>query len=91
MSESGVPLTSLSMGGFVSAEILVEVLKSTDGPITRESVTKAFKEMDEITHPLLGMPFIFGNGASHNPNKASQMVQATESGWVTVSDWVIGQ
>jgi branched-chain amino acid transport system substrate-binding protein len=91
LSASGVPPTSLSMGGFVSAEILVEVLKSIDGPITRESVTKAFKELDEVTHPLLGMPFIFGNGTSHNPNRASQMVQVTESGWVTVSDWVVGQ
>jgi hypothetical protein len=54
-------------------------------------VTKAFKEMDEVTHPLLGMPFIFGSGTSHNPNIASQMVQATESGWVTVSDWVVGK
>jgi branched-chain amino acid transport system substrate-binding protein len=69
----------------------VDVLKSIDGPITRESVTQAFKTMSEVTHPLLGMPFIFGSGTSHNPNIASQMVQATESGWVTVSDWVVGK
>jgi branched-chain amino acid transport system substrate-binding protein len=91
LTQAKVPLTSLSMGGFVSAEILVEVLKSIDGPITRESVTAAFKNMTEVTHPLLGMPFVFGSDTSHNPNRASQMVQATESGWVTVSDWVVGQ
>jgi len=91
LTQADVPLTSLSMGGFVSAEILVDVLKSIDGPITRESVTQAFKTMSEVTHPLLGMPFIFGSGTSHNPNIASQMVQATESGWVTVSDWVVGK
>ena len=83
--------TSLSMGGFVSAEILVDVLERIDGPITRESVTEAFKNMDEVTHPLLGMPFIFGSGDAHLPNRASQMVQATESGWLTVRDWAVGQ
>ncbi len=91
LTNAQVPLTSLSMGGFVSAEILVDVLKGIDGPITRESVTAAFKNMSEVTHPLLGMPFIFGNGTAHNPNRASQMVQATDTGWVTVSDWVIGK
>jgi branched-chain amino acid transport system substrate-binding protein len=79
------------MGGFVSAEILVDVLSSIDGPITRESVTAAFTTMSEITHPLLGMPYIFGPGDAHLPNRSSQMVQATESGWVTVRGWAVGQ
>lgn len=91
MEKADVPRTSLSMGGFVSAEILVDVLKSIDGPITRESVTAAFKNMKEVTHPLLGMPYIFGSATTHNPNKASQMVQATDQGWLTVSDWVVGR
>lgn len=91
LEKAGVPLTSLSMGGFVSAEILVDVLSSIDGPITRESVTTAFTTMSEITHPLLGMPYIFGPGDAHLPNRSSQMVQATESGWVTVRGWAVGQ
>ncbi len=91
LDKAGVALTSLSMGGFVSAEILVDVLSSIDGPITRESVTAAFTTMSEIAHPLLGMPYIFGPGDAHLPNRSSQMVQATESGWVTVRGWAVGQ
>ena len=89
LTAADVPLTSLSIGGFVSAEILVDVLRSIDGEITRESVTAAFRSLDEIAHPLLGMPFTFGEATAHQPNRASVMVQATENGWETVSDWVI--
>ncbi|KGA18896.1 hypothetical protein GM51_7580 [freshwater metagenome] len=91
LNKAEVPLTSLSMGGFVSAEILVDVLSSIDGPITRESVTVAFTTMSEIAHPLLGMPYVFGPGDAHLPNRSSQMVQVTESGWVTVRGWAVGQ
>lgn len=91
LEKASVPLTSLSMGGFVSAEVLVDVLKRIDGPITRESVTETFTTMQEVTHPLLGMPYIFGPGNAHLPNRSSQMVQATESGWVTVRGWAVGQ
>lgn len=84
-----VPRTSLSIGGYVSAEILVEVLKSIDGEITNETVLAAFRGLDEVANPLMGMPFTFGDATEHNPNRASRMVQANESGWETIGDWVI--
>ena len=89
LTAADVPRTSLSIGGYVSAEILVEVLKSIDGEITNESVLAAFRALDEIENPLIGMPFTFGDATAHNPNRASRMVQATENGWQTVGDWVI--
>ncbi|MGC5628289.1 ABC transporter substrate-binding protein [Georgenia sp. Z1344] len=88
LTDADVPLTSLSMGGYVAAEVLVEVLEGIDGEITNESVTEAFRALDEIEHPLMGMPFTFGDATEHNPNRSSMMVQATEEGWETVSDWV---
>lgn len=89
LRDADVPLTSLSMGGYVSAQILVDVLSGIDGEITRDTVTEAFKHLNEADNPLLGMPFSFGAADSHNPNRASMMVQATETGWEIVSDWVI--
>lgn len=89
LTDAGVQLTSLSIGGYVSAEILVEVLQSIEGDITRETVTEAFRDLDEVDNALMGMPFTFGDAIAHNPNRASQMVQATENGWETVSDWVL--
>lgn len=88
LTDAGVEHTSLSIGGYVSAEILVEVLRGIDGEITRESVTAAFRGLDEVESPLMGMPFTFGDAAAHNPNRASMMVQATETGWETIGDWV---
>ncbi|XPP27256.1 MAG: ABC transporter substrate-binding protein [Leucobacter sp.] len=89
LAGADVPLTSLSQGGYVSAEILVEVLRGIEGEITRESVTAALRGAGEIAHPLMGMPFVFSDAAAHNPNRASKMVQANEGGWETVSDWVL--
>lgn len=89
LTGADVPLTSLSQGGYVSAEILVEVLRGIEGEITRESVTAALRGAGEIAHPLMGMPFVFSDAAAHNPNRASKMVQAKEGGWETVSDWVL--
>ena len=89
LTNGKVPLTSLSIGGYVSAEILVEVLKGIDGDITNESVLAAFRALDKIENPLMGMPFTFGDATAHNPNRASKMVQATENGWETIGDWVI--
>ncbi|MBO1902804.1 ABC transporter substrate-binding protein [Leucobacter weissii] len=88
LTDADVQITSLSEGGYVSAQILVDVLRSIDGEITRESVTAALREAGEIEHPLLGMPFVFDDADGHNPNRASMMVQATENGWEPVGDWV---
>lgn len=88
LTASHVPLTSLSQGGYVSAEILVEILRSIDGEITRESVTEALRNSDPIEHPLMGTPFTFADGNAHNPNRASQIVQAMEHGWEPVGDWI---
>ena len=89
LTDAGVPLTSLSMGGYVSAEILVDVLKGIEGDITSESVTEAFRTLEPVENPLMGMPFTFGDETAHNPNRASMMVRAGANGWETVSDWVL--
>ena len=89
LTDADVPLTSLSEGGYVSAEILVEVLRSIEGDITRESVTAAFRDLESLEHPLMGTPFSFGTADAHNPNRASQMVQATDQGWDVASDWIV--
>lgn len=91
LTAANVPLTSLSMGGFVSAQIMVEVLSSIDGDITRESVAEAFRNLEPIENELLGMPFTFGDAQTHTPNKASMMVQANAGGWQTVSDWLFAE
>lgn len=88
LEEADVQITSLSEGGYVAARILVDVLRSIDGEITRESVTQAMHDAGEIENPLMGMPYVFDESNGHNPNRASMMVRATAEGWTPVGDWV---
>lgn len=88
LTDADVKITSLSEGGYVSAQILVDVLRGIDGEITAASVRQALLDAGEVENPLLGMPFVYTDAGGHNPNRASMMVQATEDGWTPVGDWV---
>ncbi|HUH52799.1 MAG TPA: ABC transporter substrate-binding protein [Microbacteriaceae bacterium] len=88
LTEANVPLTSLSIGGYVSAELLVDAIKSINGPITRESVTEALRSPEGFNNELLGEKFLIGDAEAHNPNTASMVVQANADGWEVVSNWI---
>jgi branched-chain amino acid transport system substrate-binding protein len=76
LSKHDVPLTSFGQGGYLAATYTVEVLKSIEGDITRESVTKAFKAMkDPIANDMAGTPWIFGDAEKHGSNRAGFPVQ----------------
>jgi branched-chain amino acid transport system substrate-binding protein len=60
MEKNDIPLTAFSQGGYLAATYFIEALKSVDGDITRESVSKAIKAMDPIDNPMVGDPFVFG-------------------------------
>ncbi|MGW5051612.1 ABC transporter substrate-binding protein [Actinokineospora sp. NPDC004072] len=80
------PATAFSQGGYLSAKFLVDVLKTIDGEITRDSVNNALRTMTPIEHPMLGTPFAFGPGDRHAPNQASKMVRLEGTKWVVASD-----
>jgi len=86
MVRGKVPLTSLSQGGYVSASVFVSVLRSIKGEITRESVTAAFKGMDERKVPFMGTPYTFGGSREHNPNRAAIPVRLSAGRW-EVAHW----
>ncbi|TYK43399.1 ABC transporter substrate-binding protein [Actinomadura decatromicini] len=81
VEKNGIQKTAFSQGAVMSADIFVQVLKTIKGDITRESVTKAFKEMKPISYPMAGTPYVFGPGNDHNPIKGSQFVKADKGGW----------
>ncbi|MPY94693.1 MAG: ABC transporter substrate-binding protein [Acidimicrobiia bacterium] len=83
MEASDLELTSFAQGGYISANIAIEALRSIEGDITRESVGEAFQNITYTT-PLLGAPFEFGP----QPNRSSQIVQIEDGKFVTVSGWL---
>ena len=83
--EAKLPLSSFSEGGYLSATILVHVLKGIKGPITRDSVTAAFRALTDYKTPMLGAPFVFGPGKVHQPNRSSKMLQLHHGKWEVVT------
>ncbi|MFI9556812.1 ABC transporter substrate-binding protein [Nonomuraea endophytica] len=77
----GIPKTAFSQGAVMAADVFVQVLKGIQGPITRESVTKAFKEMKPVDYPMVGTPYVFGAGDAHNPVEGARFVKAENRAW----------
>lgn len=89
MKRHDVGLSAFAQGGYLAATYLVDVLKSIDGDITRDSVTEALKSMEPITTPMTGTPYEFGPDNKHNPNQATQVMELRGGNWTAVTeDWV---
>ncbi|MFF4776390.1 ABC transporter substrate-binding protein [Microtetraspora fusca] len=81
--------TAFSQGAVMAADVFVEVLKTIKGDITRESVTKAFKEMQPIAYPMVGTPWVFGSGDAHNPIEGSRFVKVENRAWKVLPEGFI--
>jgi branched-chain amino acid transport system substrate-binding protein len=90
MEAHHVPLTSFAEGGYLSALIAVQALKSIKGDVTRESFTKALHAITDYRNPLIGSPYSFAPADAHNPNQSSKFVEVTPDGsWkLAQPDWL---
>ena len=91
MEANDIPLTSFSQGGFLAATYFIEVVKTIKGDITRESVSKALRGMDPIDNPMVGTPYIFGDGDTHNSNTAGfpvKLLSGTNQWELAADDWL---
>lgn len=91
MTKNNIPLTSFSQGGYLAAKYFLEVVRGISGDITRESVTKALREMKPITDPMVGTPYVFGPGQTHHDNTAGWPIKLTSGTgkWELVAnDWL---
>ncbi|MFC4908253.1 ABC transporter substrate-binding protein [Actinomadura gamaensis] len=78
---NGIQKTAFSQGAVMAADVFVAVLRTIKGPITRASVTKAFKTMRPIDYPMAANPWVFGPGSQHNPIQGTRFVKAEDHGW----------
>jgi len=90
MQKAGRPLTAFSQGGYLAAQLFLKVVASIDGEVTRESVSKALHEMQPITNPLAGSPYVFGTAKTHSPMQATKVMRLEKGAWtVETPDWVV--
>ena len=90
MTAGGLPLTAFTQGGYESATILIDVIKSIDGPVTREAMTQALHNLKTYAHPLAGTPYVFGDGASHASSQGTKVVKLNNGKWdIETPDWFI--
>ena len=84
-----VPLSSLSQGGYIAARVFHETASHIKGDITRESVTAKLQEGERIENRMLGAPFQFGRGSSHNPNRQTIPLTLTGNAWrIAYFNWL---
>lgn len=90
MKKAGRPLTAFSQGGYLSAQVMLDVIKGIDGPVTRESVNKALEGMKPVQYALSGSPYVFGVGPAHAPMQATKVMKLDNGKWVIESkDWIV--
>jgi branched-chain amino acid transport system substrate-binding protein len=69
---------------------MLDVIKSIDGPVTRNSINKALASMKPVSYPLAGSPYVFGPGATHAPMQATKVMRLAKGTWtVETKDWVV--
>jgi branched-chain amino acid transport system substrate-binding protein len=85
MTESKVTITSNTIGGYLSANIFVGVLKGIKGEINKDSINAALRSMKPVKSPLIGSPFVFGPGERHAPNISAKVVQLRDGQWVPIT------
>jgi branched-chain amino acid transport system substrate-binding protein len=91
MNAANLPLTAFSQGGYEAAILFLDVLKTINGPVTREAVTQALHTMKPIQNPLSGSPYEFGEAKAHAPMQATKVVKLDASGtWeLKTPQWVV--
>ncbi|WP_245578813.1 ABC transporter substrate-binding protein [Cucumibacter marinus] len=90
METAGLPLTAFSQGGYEAATLMIDVIKGIDGPVTREAVTNALHTMEPMEHPLVGTPYMFGEGDRHSSSRATKVMKLEGGEWVLETpDWFV--
>lgn len=82
MKAAGRPLTAFSQGGYLAANVFVDVVKSINGPVTHDSIAKALRDMrTPVKYPLAGSPWIFGDAKIHAPMRSTKIMKLDRGAW----------
>jgi branched-chain amino acid transport system substrate-binding protein len=85
MKKANQPLSAFGEGGYLAARFFTKAVGGIHGEVTAATVTQALRTMPPVSDPMMGTPFVFGPGDSHQPNTSSRYVQLKDGVWVPVS------
>ncbi len=89
MLKNKLPLSSLSQGGYVAAQLFVRTIREIKGPIDRDRFSKALREMKPQNHAFLGMAFESSQKNAHAPNRTSLPMMAHDGFWrIAWPQWI---
>lgn len=84
-----IALSSLSQGGYLAAQMFVKAVRTIEGPVTRESVARALRDMPAVANALTAEPFVVGHAGAHNPNRSAIPMQLSQGRWrVAHTGWI---
>ena len=90
METAGLAKTAFSQGGYMAAKVLIDTIAGIEGEVTRETVTAALKEGKELTYPIAGNAYAFGDAKAHSPMQATKIMQLVDGKWtVKTKDWFV--
>ena len=90
MNAAKRPLTAFSQGGYLAAQVFIDVVKGIDGPVTRDAVTLALLKMKPVKYPLAGSPYVFGETPTHSPMQSTKIMKLDNGAWkVQTPSWVV--
>ena len=90
MTAANRPLTAFSQGGYLAAEVFLDVVRGIDGEVTRESVSAALLKMEPKEYDLIGSPYVFGEADKHAPMQATKVMKLEKGSWtVETPEWVV--
>ncbi|MCW2996058.1 MAG: branched-chain amino acid transporter substrate-binding protein [Conexibacter sp.] len=78
-------VTNMHEGGWVSALVIAEAIKSINGDVTRKSLSDALENLPPVENPFMGGPFTFGKGDSHFANHWIKEAQIKDGKWQVIS------
>jgi branched-chain amino acid transport system substrate-binding protein len=90
MIGSKIAPSSVSQGGYLAAQMIVKVIRGIAGPVTRESVTRALRNMAPVHNALAAEDFLVGGAARHNPNRSALAMRLVDGRWRIASPTWLG-
>ena len=76
-----VPVSSLSQGGYIAAQLLVKNMFGIDGPITRKSVSDALRKMPPWDSGMTNSPLRVDASGRHEVNRSALPMKLDDGRW----------